>query len=1071
MGENVPVYFKESISKYHIPLNHLDFGYIKNCNDVKELEKIYKLLKSGEEGTYVELEKCCEEKLTKLHPNSRALRKATPLLKLSDINREERWDLEEDLKNWTADMATLDETLKNMPSNPADLQDKPPVRCSEKLKDGNEKREKKKPPPVSKKPVMPRGYKDWDKFDIESELKKADEKTEKKKVKKTVCNLSETVNVSPDKLENTKQALATREKDKGNEAFKSSDYNEAVIYYNRSLSICPSDVVYNNRALVYLKLSQWDDAIKDCNKVLENENDNIKALLRRATAYKEKAEHNKALCDLKQVLVLEPENQRAKQILQEIESKLPTNPKSEIEPLPKKKKGRKIVIEDVEGDENDESAKLKDKKQPDPLINGHPHEINETKSSEKSDEVTLSDTPKVKGEGQSRKASKQKKNIKNKMDATSSVDTSLNEQCPASNIKQEKPPGDPPTQTAQLKISEDQQDKKESQESVTVSCDKKLKTEETLIKPRKVFTQWPLPSRVEAVKMSGNDMFQKGRYAEAVKFYTDAIDMLQDKSEEQTVNLSLIYSNRAACCLKMGDCQSSIIDCTTSLNLVSHAIKPLLRRASAYEMLERYGLAYIDYKNVLAVDSSVEVAQQGSSRCSKILIQLQGYSWREKLPPMPIIQSSDIPVIEKPARAETTSVHDSASTKPTEDESKTSKNKSKKSQKKQSSTAEKQGSTPEKKAPKTMTKDEEFDLMKAQGNQHVKNEEYQKAIECYTKCVQLFPDKVVSYTNRALCYLKLNQASKAESDCDKSLKKEPNNIKAMFRRAQAKKLKQHYRESISDLKNLLTMDPKNSAAKKELEVVKNFWRQELNAMKAHMGDGKSNKDSNKCNQEGDASSASGKKGSKQRTRVHVHDVDEDNNSSSSSNSSCQGKSTQAPVTKPHGKHHKNSTPKKTEGNIQHNQSQSNNKKGCKSASRTAPPPPVAAPHIDKATPYEFLKAWNSLKTVRNTKPYADLLAQVPPEDLPKMISNKLDAAMLNLITRCVSEHYADRGTAELGLQILSNVTKVERFQTIAMFMSSKDKSDLLSLLETLAANQTLYGDKEMQKLKQEYGLK
>lgn len=29
-----------------------------------------------------------------------------------------------------------------------------------------------------------------------------------------------------------------------------------------------------------------------------------------------------------------------------------------------------------------------------------------------------------------------------------------------------------------------------------------------------------------------------------------------------------------------------------------------------------------------------------------------------------------------------------------------------------------------------------------------------------------------------------------------------------------------------------------------------------------------------------------------------------------------------------------------------------------------------------------------------------------------MISNKLDAAMLNLITRCVSEHYADRGKAQ-----------------------------------------------------------
>ena len=60
------------------------------------------------------------------------------------------------------------------------------------------------------------------------------------------------------------------------------------------------------------------------------------------------------------------------------------------------------------------------------------------------------------------------------------------------------------------------------------------------------------------------------------------------ESEDQVVNLSLIYSNRAACCLKMGNCQASIEDCTTSLDLVPHAVKPLLRRAAAYETLERF---------------------------------------------------------------------------------------------------------------------------------------------------------------------------------------------------------------------------------------------------------------------------------------------------------------------------------------------------------------------------------------------------------------------------------------------------------------------------------------------------
>jgi len=58
--------------------------------------------------------------------------------------------------------------------------------------------------------------------------------------------------------------------------------------------------------------------------------------------------------------------------------------------------------------------------------------------------------------------------------------------------------------------------------------------------------------------------------------------------KDQVVNLSLMYSNRAACHLKIGDLPSAVKDCTESLTLIPHMVKPLLRRASAYEHLERY---------------------------------------------------------------------------------------------------------------------------------------------------------------------------------------------------------------------------------------------------------------------------------------------------------------------------------------------------------------------------------------------------------------------------------------------------------------------------------------------------
>lgn len=45
--------------------------------------------------------------------------------------------------------------------------------------------------------------------------------------------------------------------------------------------------------------------------------------------------------------------------------------------------------------------------------------------------------------------------------------------------------------------------------------------------------------------------------------------------------------------------------------------------------------------------------------------------------------------------------------------------------------------------------------------------------------------------------------------------------------------------------------------------------------------------------------------------------------------------------------------------------------------------PQTVPKLEKVTPYEFISAWNSLKQSTDMQPYADLLRQIPPADLPK----------------------------------------------------------------------------------------
>ncbi len=55
----------------------------------------------------------------------------------------------------------------------------------------------------------------------------------------------------------------------------------------------------------------WDKVIDDCNKVLEIEKNNVKALLRRATAYHKRKRFNEATIDINECLKLEQNNKKA----------------------------------------------------------------------------------------------------------------------------------------------------------------------------------------------------------------------------------------------------------------------------------------------------------------------------------------------------------------------------------------------------------------------------------------------------------------------------------------------------------------------------------------------------------------------------------------------------------------------------------------------------------------------------------------------------------------------------------------------------------------------------------------
>ncbi|XP_065071863.1 tetratricopeptide repeat protein 1-like [Rhopilema esculentum] len=113
------------------------------------------------------------------------------------------------------------------------------------------------------------------------------------------------------------------------------------------------------------------------------------------------------------------------------------------------------------------------------------------------------------------------------------------------------------------------------------------------------------------LKAKGNSQFINGEYETAMDIYTDALKICP---KDCTKQLSVLFANRAACYVKMGESLSAIHDCTSALELDKCYIKARLRRAQAYEAQEKLEDAFEDYKKVLELDRSCTVAGEAVKR-------------------------------------------------------------------------------------------------------------------------------------------------------------------------------------------------------------------------------------------------------------------------------------------------------------------------------------------------------------------------------------------------------------------------------------------------------------------------
>ena len=90
------------------------------------------------------------------------------------------------------------------------------------------------------------------------------------------------------------------------------------------------------------------------------------------------------------------------------------------------------------------------------------------------------------------------------------------------------------------------------------------------------------------------------------------------------------------------------------------------------------------------------------------------------------------------------------------------------------------------------------------------------------------------YSNMAACQLKNNNYPMAKINCTNCLNIKPENVKALYRRAQAFTMLNDYDEAIQDLNTAGALEPNNSDIKQRLSLVENLQRNYKNKMSANL---------------------------------------------------------------------------------------------------------------------------------------------------------------------------------------------------------------------------------------------
>ncbi|GAQ79663.1 hypothetical protein KFL_000350180 [Klebsormidium nitens] len=283
----------------------------------------------------------------------------------------------QELKSWEASVKGADKALKS--DAPPTEEDAPPVRrhIGGKVGKAGLIEEPEETKPKNAKEVMEKAkrmkdakdvrsgaeyYQKWDKVaenlekEAEGSLKKAKPaaskpKTETEEIPEetsapvlSAAAADRLVDAAYKKPVVERRWLANREREKGNELFKSKEYQGSIAAYTLAIRLLPSlESAFCNRAAAHLKLKQYKEAEADCTEALKIDPGYLKALRRRGMARLELGNAEGAIGDLETVQECEYDKELT-ELLRKARAKVGKKAGAE-------KPMRRMQIEEVEEEE------------------------------------------------------------------------------------------------------------------------------------------------------------------------------------------------------------------------------------------------------------------------------------------------------------------------------------------------------------------------------------------------------------------------------------------------------------------------------------------------------------------------------------------------------------------------------------------------------------------------------------------------------------------------------------------------------------------------------------------------